>query len=195
MNEHNTILSDAKASRQTISTDTNLSVEKDSSFGLKEEKRKRASKKDRSNGKYSQEDFLNLPRVEQYALAEKYWNGPVADFDDGTFQFSSTQFAKLCEKLGFRKGIVDTLAEESLSDSQDTLYIDRGRRGETVEKKYTLSKETVVKMDELLGSLGNMEKSKVLDLLLSQMLDEKLEAKRAGHFHVVYKASAEEILM
>lgn len=195
MNIQKIILSDVTASKQTISTDTNLSVESDSSVGLKEEKRKRALNKDRSNGKYSQDDFRKLPREEQLALAKKYWNCPADEFDDGTFRFSRTQFIKLCEQIGFRKDIVDMLAEESLSYSDDTLYIDRGRRGETVEKKYTLSKETVDKINELLGSLGNMEKSKALDLLLSQLLEEKLEAKRAGHFHVVYKASAEEILM
>ena len=193
MNEQN-ILSDVAPSSQTISTDTNLSVESDSSFGLNEEKRKRALNKDRSNGKYSKDDFLKLPRDEQHALAEKYWNGPVADFDDGTFQFSSTQFAKLCEKIGFRKGIVDTLSKESLPNSEDTLYIDRGRRGETAEKKFTLSQETIDKFDELLGSLGNMEKSKAFDLLLSRLLDEKLEAKRVGNFHVAYKVTEEKIL-
>lgn len=195
MNEQNITVSDDMQSDQILSADTNMSVENDSLSVEKQKKRKRAPRKDRSHGKYSQEDFLNLPRDEQYALADKYWNGSTADFDDGTFQFSYPQLGRLCEQVGLRKGIVDTRAKESLLRSQDILYLDRGRREETVEKKYTYSKTTIDKFDELVGPLSNIEKSKVLDLLLSQILEEKLEAKRAGRFHVVYKAVDEEVLI
>ena len=164
-----------------------------------DESKKRSQRIDRSNAKYSEEDFMKLPRKEQLELAEKYWNGPVADFDDGTFQFSYTHFANLCQKLGFRKGIVDTMPEGEASDPvapSSIIYIEHGRREETEVKKLTLSKSTIDKIDQLLGDkLSNVEKSKVTDEILSQALDQKLADKRVGQFGVAYRPLAEERIM
>ena len=163
--------------------------------------KKRSPKIDRSGAKYSEDAFMNLPRSEQLALAEKYWNGPVADFDDGTFQFSYTHFANLCQKLGFRKGIVDTMPECVASDQKEVapssiVYIDHGKRDKTEVKKLTLAKGTIDKMDQLLGNkLSNVEKSKVIDEILSHVLDQKLADKRAGQFGVAYRPVAEERLL
>ena len=165
-----------------------------------EDSKKRASKIDRSSAKYSEDDFMKLPRAEQLGLAEKYWNGPVADFDDGTFQFSYTHFANLCQKLGFRKGIVDTMPEGEFPDPEvapsSIVYIEHGKREETEVKKLTLDKCTIEKIDKLLGDkLSNVEKSKVIDAILSQALDKKLADKRVGQFGVAYRPLAEERLL
>lgn len=164
------------------------------------EKKKRCKCKDRSNSRYSMDDFMKLPRAEQLELAEKYWNGPVADFDDGTFQFSYTHFANLCQKLGFKKGIVDTIPKGEAQVSEvapsSIVYIEHGKRGETVEKKFTLAKTTVDKIDQLLGDqLSNIERSKVIDALLSQVLDQRLSEKSKGQFGVAYRSVEEKRLI
>ncbi len=83
-----------------------------------EKSKKKETKIDRSNAKYSEKYFLeSLSREEQHELAEKYWNGPVANYDDGTFQFSYAHFADICKKLGFRKGIVDTLVSSTSAEA------------------------------------------------------------------------------
>lgn len=162
-------------------------------------KKKKSRKIDRSGCKYSEKDFLQMPRAEQLVLAEKYWNGPVADFDDGTFQFSSTHFATLCQKIGFRKGVVDTLPENATSDQENTssvIYIDHGRREATEVKKFTLAKGTIEKMDQLLGdTLSNVERSKVIDAILVEALEQKLAEQRAGMFKVVYRPLDEERIL
>ncbi len=195
---------------QTVIWDNDMSVQAEVSDGgvveqneytdNAEGKRKKAPKKDRSNAKYSETDFLGLPRAEQLKLAEKYWNGTVADFDDGTFQFSYTHFGEVCKRIGFRKGIVDTMPERApvLSGTPQkgsTIYIDHGRR-ESATKKLTLSNETIEKMDLLLGDkLSNIEKSKVIDAIISQAFDEKLAAQKAGQFGVAYRPMEEERLL
>lgn len=157
-----------------------------------DESKKRTARVDRSNAKYSAEDFMALPRAEQLALAEKYWNGKVENYDDGTFQFSYSHLAKLCQDLGFRKGIVDTMPEGAV-DPSSIIYIEHGRRVETEVKKLTLSKSTIDKIDELLGDkLSNVEKSKVIDEILSQALEQRLADKRVGQFGVAYRPLEEE---
>ena len=164
-----------------------------------EEKKTRAPKKDRSNNRYSEEDFLGLSRKEQLALAEKYWNGPVSDFDDGTFRFSYAHFGKLCERIGFRKGIVDTMPEEekvSIGKTENnTMYIDHGKR-ESVTKKMTFSVTTIEKIDKLLGAdLPNIVKSKIVDAILDQALEKKLNDQKAGRFTVAYRPVEEERIL
>lgn len=179
-------------------TDTNM-VEANNASDLDAEGKKRATKIDRSNAKYSEDDFMKMSRAEQLVLAEKYWNGPVADFDDGTFQFSYTHFANLCQKLGFRKGIVDTMPDGVASDQvapSSIIYIEHGKREETEVKKLTLAKSTIEKIDQLLGDkLSNVERSKVVDEILSQALEQKLNDKRVGQFGVAYRPLAEERLL
>lgn len=166
-----------------------------------DDRKKRKSKMDRSDSRYSEDDFMNLSRTEQKELAEKYWMGKTSDFDDGTFQFSYSHFTKLCQKLGFRKGVVDTMQDDMISNiesaySKTMLYIDRGKREDVEIKKFTLSKDTVDKMEKLLGDkLSNIEKSKVIDILISQMLDEKLAEKETGLFGVAYRPIEEERLI
>ena len=161
------------------------------------EKKKRSKCKDRSNSRYSMEDFMRLPRHDQLALAEKYWMGRTECFDDGTFQFSYTCFGNLCKQLGFRKGIVDTRSEEAaIENTNSVVYINHGKRGETVEKKFTLAKTTVDKIDQLLGDqLSNIERSKVIDALLSQVLDQRLSEKSKGKFGVAYRSVEEKRLI
>ena len=185
-----------KSSKDSALSEKPIATDKEADEG-----RSRAAKKDRSGGKYSEEAFLALPRSEQLALAERYWNGPVATFDDGTFQFSYTHFGKICEQIGFRKGIVDTRPEIKLPDKEETepsaiIYIDHGRREETIVKKLTLSKETEEKISRLLGDrLSNIEKSKVVDVILSQALDRCLVEQKAGLFGVAYRPTEEERLI
>ena len=183
---------DNKTSVKMNATDTDVAPKENDS-------KRRATKKDRSNAKYSEADFMGFPRAEQLALAEKYWNGPVDEFDDGTFQFSYTHFANLCQKLGFRKGIVDTMPEDVALDNiapSSIIYIDHGRRELTEVKKLTFSKSTIDKMEQLLGDkLSNVEKSKVIDEIFSQVLDQKLKDKKAGQFGVAYRPHDEERLM
>ncbi len=160
------------------------------------DKKKRAQNKDRSDGELSEADFMALSRAEQLAIAEKYWNGRTDTYDDDKkFKFSYTHLGTLCERLGFRKGIVDT-KKGGVKESK--LYIEHGRRGNTVEKKVTFSEKTISKFNDLLGkenSLSNIERSKILDAILLEALENKLAAKNAGAFSVAYKPVKEEILI
>ena len=163
-------------------------------------------KKDRSNSKYSEDDFMAMPRNKQFELAQKYWGGAVADFDDGTFQFSVTHFKNLCERLGFTKGVVDTRAglpvDTVKSNSGiDTIYIERGIRENTGERKFTLSKQTLDNLNEFFEpsekarALTSMEKSKIIDSLFNQMLENKLKSKREGKLKVTYKLTDERDIL
>ena len=70
-------------------------------------KKSRSSKKDRSAGKYSEADFRNMPRDQQFDLAKKYMNISSETFDkSGLFKFSSTHFNKICSELGFKKELI-----------------------------------------------------------------------------------------
>ena len=139
---------------------------------------------------------MALPRAEQHALAEKYWTGHVTDYDrDQMFQFSYSHLAELCKRLGFRKGIVDDRAGE-VPQEENIIYIDHGKRVETVEKKITLSQETEKMLDELLGNkLSNIERSKVIDAIFRQALVPLLKDKEEGRFGVAYRPTEEERLL
>ena len=170
---------------------------------LMQKKNQRCSKKDRSNAKYSEVEFRRLSRTDQLKLARQYWSGAVADFDDGTFQFSYSHFAKICESLGFQKGIVDLHSDKDVRNMVPDLiiYIDRGRREETVEKKFTLSKTTVEKIEKLIESkegknqLSNIEKSKTIYKMLAMTAEQMLQAKELGKFSVAYRQHDPEILI
>ncbi|MCI5857083.1 MAG: hypothetical protein MR016_06925, partial [Agathobacter sp.] len=160
--------------------DTNMDKEKicsmtnsDEEVTIRDEEndKKQRNRIDRSTHKYSEEAFLRLPRAEQLALAEKYWNGPVDHYDDERmFQFSYSHLAELCKRIGFRKGVVVDRADE-VPQEENIIYIDHGKRSETVEKKITLSQETEKMLDELLGNkLSNIERSKVIDAIFRQAL-------------------------
>ncbi len=155
-------------------------------------KNKKTTKIDRSNSKYSEADFRSLSREEQYALASKYWNGPVANYDDGTFQFSYSHFGDICRSIGLRKGIIwinEPEKQMQPSDTKKTIWINHGKRTETAVKKLTLSKETIDMMDQLLGeNLSNIEKSKVIDIILVNTLKEMLKDKAEGRFQICYHA-------
>lgn len=157
----------------------------------KSSKSKKATKIDRSKAKYSEAEFRSLSPEEQYALASKYWNGPVADFDDGTFQFSYSHFADICRSLGLRKGIIQSKEAEkkrNASEVKKTIWIEHGKRRETAVKKITLSTETIEMMDRLLGDgLSNIERSKVIDIILTEALRKCLKDKAEGRFQILYR--------
>ena len=162
-------------------------------------KKKRAPRKDRSQAKYSEHDFLRMPRNEQLRLAEQYWNGPVDKYDDGTFQFSYTHFGTLCKQLGFRKGVVDanasaTEALASHATASETIYIDRISR-ETQEKKMTLSVSTVQKIDAITEGLGNITKSRVIDAIIERAMDDVITRLDEGTLEVCYKPIKEKRIL
>lgn len=162
--------------------------------GDRDEKRTRRSS---IEGKYSQEDFINLSEEDQIQLLNLYLiEKPSAEFEDGTFQFSRTTLLKLAETLGFRKTFSkDTNSEDNKEktpvvpvDDGDLLYIDRGRRVDTVEKKITLSGLTNSRLEDLLGNrLSNIEKSKATDAILSYAIDILMERKKKGKFGIAYR--------
>lgn len=185
--------------------DTNMDKEKicsmtnsDEEVTIRDEEndKKQRNRIDRSTHKYSEEAFLRLPRAEQLALAEKYWNGPVDHYDDERmFQFSYSHLAELCKRIGFRKGVVVDRADE-VPQEENIIYIDHGKRSETVEKKITLSQETEKMLDELLGNkLSNIERSKVIDAIFRQALVPLLKDKEEGRFGVAYRPTEEERLL
>lgn len=148
---------------------------------------------------YSKEDFLGLSRKEQKKLAEKYWNGSGGSIrfkEDGMFQFSYTLFSKLCEQLQFRRGIIDDLEAEETHVPCKTIWIDRGKRRDTEIKKLTFSKSTVQKMERFLGkNLTAMERSKVMDALISETLDQAIEDRAAGRLTVEYSPTERQRLL
>ncbi len=165
--------------------------------GTSSNTKERAPRKDRSMAKYSEQDYLLLPRKEQYELAKKYWGGHVKEFDDGTFQFSATHFGDICKSLGFEKKtiVVDNLASET---SSDILYLKRGRRIETIERKFTLDKETNDKIDLFLSNggkeLSNSDKSKIIDAIINAAFTDRIAAQNAGQKTIGYPPTGEELL-
>ena len=162
----------------------------------------RSSKKDRSANRYTEEEFLTLPRSQQLELANIWWMDSKGFDEGGMFQFSYTHFAEICKKLGFKKGVIDTgqYAKSGTSKAvkqEDILWIERGRRVDTVEKKMTLTVDTFKKYDELIGSqnLTNIEKSKIFEAIINAALDECLKKKERGDFIVGYRATKAEQLL
>lgn len=137
--------------------------------------------------------------------------------DDKMFQFSRTTMAKLRkadnfliildtdEKGNDKKVIFDPHDKNDISKFMDidedyqehaqvitsedevTIQIDHGTRKEKEARKLTLSPKTVKMMDELTDCLSNMEKSKVIDTIFSERVEELLDLKKAGKFHVEYR--------
>ena len=162
----------------------------------------RSSKKDRSSNRYSEEEFLALPRSQQLELANIWWMNSKEFDDSQLFQFSYTHFAEICKKLGFKKGVIDTGQYDKSGTSEaikkeHVLWIERGRRTDTIEKKITLSGDTFKKYDELIGSknLTNIEKSKIFEAIINIALDECLKKKERGEFMVGYRATKAERLL
>lgn len=151
------------------------------------ESKKKKGKIDRTNAKYSETDFLKMQRSQQLQLARKYQMSPVANYDDGTFTFSYSHFAVLCDRLGFAKSVIDTQAD-GIKDGT-TILIDRGRRAETIIKKITLDINTINKISQLIGDLSNIEQSKIIDVILSQACDKLLADKAAGKLEISYRAT------
>ena len=162
----------------------------------------RAGKKDRSANRYSEEEFLSLPRSQQLELANIWWMNSKEFDEGGMFQFSYTHFSNLCQRLGFKKGVIDTgqCSKSGTSEAikkEHVLWIERGRRTDTIEKKITLSGETYEKYDKLIGSqdLTNIEKSKIFEAIINIALDECLKKKERGEFKVGYRATKAERLL
>lgn len=170
-------------------------VIKDSSIDASSLDKTKQLRTRRSNieGKYSQDDFRNLSEEEQVFLLNKYlFETESKHFEDGTFQFSRTTLTKLAEELGYKKSYIRT--DSSLSNVSykkhldNVIYIDRGRREQSIEKKITLSQSTNDKLNQLLGStLSNIEKSKTLDAILEKAIDDLLLKKQDGSFGISYR--------
>lgn len=169
-----------------------------------EENKTRASKKDRSGNKYSEADFMALTRSQQLELAQTWWMDSKNFDNGGMFQFSYTHFSNLCQKLGFKKGVIDIGEGELASgsdaelpaDADNIIFIDRGKRVNTVEKKITLSSSTNDKLEKLLGDkLSNIDKSKAIDAILANALDDMLAKKQAGTFGIAYRPMEVERLI
>ncbi len=177
--------------------DVSAIIEKRSS---EETKEKRITREDRESNKYSMEDFKNLPRNDQIDLAEKYWFGSVKSFEESKlFKFSYTTLCKICKSIGLRKGVIDTLKGKDngtdVGKVNEIIYIDHGRRNSST-KKLTLSQETIDLMNSLLGdNLANAEKSKIIDAILRQALEDKLSKKDAGKLAVIYRPVKEERIL
>lgn len=165
------------------------------------EKKKRAPKTDRSGNKYSEEEFRIMPREEQLRLAKIHWMDSQGFDASGMFQFSYSHFSNICQGLGFSKVVTVIDPKEDDSNPREVehdsiIYIEHGKREDKEVKKLTFAKDTINKIDQLLGGqLSNIERSKVIDVILSRALDDKLTAKREGRFGVAYRPIAEERLL
>lgn len=160
-----------------------------------EQKRSRQKRKDRSSGIYSEEAFKALPRQMQLKLAQKYLMQPTEQFDDGTFQFSYSHFVNVCKEISIVKGVVDA---RRMEDEDMLIILEHGTRAETVMKQFTFEKETMELLDEVFKNskkkVGNIEKSKVLNLILKKALKEVVKAKEEGHLIISYRYYAEDIV-
>ncbi len=156
-------------------------------------KKKRGPRKDRSKSKYSEEDFRKMPRDQQFELAQKYMMLGDDEFDDGTFQISKSQFCKVCNELGIKKetSVIDTQAVKKASEGT-VLYIEHGKR-KTERNNWTYSEGTSDKVDRLLGDIpSTMERSKLIDKIFNDALDQLLEEKGAGRLYWDYKRTDEK---
>lgn len=177
-------------SEETILTDTDMGESK-----LKKERI------DRTSHKYSEDEFRTLSRKEQLKLANTHWMDSKGFDESRMFQFSYSHFSEVCKDLGFVKGVLDTKEDDYINEidevkSESMIYIDHGNRTDTEAKKFTLSKSTIDKMDQLLGDgLSNSERSKVIDAIIGKALDARLADKERGQFGVAYRPVAEERLL
>lgn len=161
----------------------------DKSIGVDGEKHRGGwSKKKRTTG-ITQSAFRSLSRSEQFEYAKKYLNMRDKDFDDGTFSFSVTTFKKLCDELGFMKIVTDTRATGS--DEQQSAHVielSRSKREHTVEKKLRLSTDTVELMaSAVTDKMTNEEKSKVIDIIISEAFAKVASEREAGNLKIEYK--------
>lgn len=178
-------------------------VIKDSSIiaSFPDEMKQLRTRRSNIEGKYSQDDFRNLSEAEQVTLLNKYLiDVPSEKFEDGTFKFSRTTLAKLAEELGYKRSYIRT--DSSLSNASfekpldNIIYIDRGRREQSIEKKITLSRSTNDKLNQLLGNtLSNIEKSKAIDAILEKAIDDLLLKKQDGSFGISYRRTEAKRLL
>ncbi len=122
------------------------------------------------------------------------------------YSFTWTDLTVIAKFLGFKitnpgeqnpHYIKDDVIEVSSSTNEQDgiIYINHGRR-DTEIKKYSLSKNTIAKEKKLLGdALGNSERSKVIDVIYSSALDQRLADKESGRFGVCYRPQEEERLI
>lgn len=165
-------------------------------------KKKRSARKDRSMNTYSLEGFFSLPLDRQIELATKYGYSSTEFEASDLFQFAYSVFIKSLSEHGFERSYVYTGPSNEAASSGDDMkriYIDHGKRGETIEKKVTLSATTNEKLNRLLDSpehpLSNSERSKALDAILSSALDGFLSLKEQGKFRLAYRPQEEEWLI
>lgn len=126
------------------------------------------------------------------------------------YGFTWTQLTVIAEFKGYQidnpgtlkphysmSGVDEVVIDKSfvVSDEQDgVIFINHGKR-ETKERKYSLSKDTIDKLDALLNGLAPIEKSKATDVIISSSLDKYLEYKHDGCFHVAYRPTDMEVLI
>lgn len=164
-------------------------------------KNKRGPKKDRSEGKYSQEDFQAMSRQEQFEIAKEYYMRSVEEFDDGTFNFSQSTFKRLCENLGFTKGIIDTRVDEAkeqnTSVEKETIWLDDIKRVNPVSKKITVSKDILDKIEDFFKKeprLTNVEKSLLIELFLRRGVDSVVGSVDDGNAEIALKPVSKRVL-
>lgn len=178
-----------------------LEITETNQFDDDNTKNKRGPKKDRSEGKYSQEDFQAMSREEQFEIASDYYMRSVEEFDDGTFNFSQSTFKRLCDDLGFVKGLVDTKADEmknNASVEKQTIWLDDIERENVSSKKFTISEKTKELCDEIFSSspnLSNKEKSIIMDLAFQKGLKLLLDELNNDEIRFCYRPISEKTVL
>lgn len=80
-----------------------------------------------------------------------------------------------------------------INNIDSRIMIEHGHRDNTVVKKLTLSTDTIDKINYLIGdSTSNQVTSKIIDAIISNVMDVYIRYKNDGIFEVRYKATEEK---
>ena len=85
-------------------------------------------------------------------------------------------------------------SEEDIIYNNGTFKLEQGHRQGTEVKKFTLSKNTCEMIDVLFGSISNQIKSRVLDIMLNQLLKSYIKLKKENKFSVVLIAKEKRVI-
>ncbi len=170
----------------------------------------------RASGKYPPKDALSLhdlglkPIGEIRDLTNKMSVTPnksdlLVMYANG-FSFSWAEMQTAAEVLGLKKDADNTnspkfyipdnyeVLQALLFNHKKTIYIEHGKRPSTVERKITLSKGTNDILNSLFGSLPNLVQSKILDVLVREILEEVENLNEKGLLDVKYRPLPEETI-
>lgn len=120
------------------------------------------------------------------------------------YGFSWTKLQIIAEFKGYTNtnegSICPHFIKEGLNDYSPetdtrTIYIDHGVRENSKLRKFTFTKETNDLIDDTLGSLGNLEKSKVFEEIIREPLILVNKMYKEHKFVVKYRPSAEEQIL